>query len=126
MSSTRFILSVIGAALLLAAGPAAADTGTIKILARIVLDLNHQPSEEDKAVLAAIVDSDDSSEEAATIAMALSNMQHQVTGADAERLADIVDDDLSDAPARKLAAILLDITGGPSDGDKVILAALAE
>jgi len=126
MKKIPFALAGIGMALLLAAGPVVADTETIQTLARITMNLDHHPSNEDRAILKAIIDSDDSSEEEAAIAMALSNMEHKVKPADAERLADIVDDDLSDALARRLAEILLRIDNSPGDDDKVALAALAE
>ena len=125
MKTIRSALAGISMALLLAAGPVVADTETIQTLARITINLDHFPSEKDLAVLKAIIDSDDSSEEEAAIAMALSNMEHQVKPADAERLADIVDDDLSDALARRLAEILLRINNSPGENDKVALAALA-
>jgi hypothetical protein len=89
------------------------------------MDLDQHPTEEEKGILKAIIDSDDSSEEEAAIAMALSNMQGKVTGGDAERLQDIVDDDFSDDVARRLAGILLRIEHEPGDKDRVALAALA-
>ena len=72
---------------------ALADSDAIRSMARITMNLNHFPSDADKEALKSIVDSDDSSEEEASIAMALMNLQHKVGEADAERLADIVDDD---------------------------------
>jgi len=125
MENIRFVLAGIGMALLLVAGPANADTATIRTLVRITMDLDHHPTEEEKGILKAIIDSDDSSEEEAAIAMALSNMQGKVTGGDAERLQDIVDDDFSDDVARRLAGILLRIEHEPGDKDRVALAALA-
>ena len=126
MNTIRFALAGIGIALLFTAGPVVADTETIRALARIAMSLDHYPSGDDKVILKAIIDSDDSSEEEAAIAMALSNIDNKVRPADAERLADIVDDDLSDASARRLAEILLRINHSPGDDDKVELAALAE
>jgi hypothetical protein len=125
MRNIQFVLAGIGMALLLTAAPAIGDTATIRTLARITMDLDHHPSEEEKAVLKGIIDSDDSSEEEAAIAMALSNMQGKVTGGDAERLQDIVDDDFSDVSAQKLAEILLSVDNSLGDDDKVALAALA-
>lgn len=124
MKTIRFALAGIGIALLFAAGPVVADTDTTRTLARITINLDSHPSDEDKEILKAIIDSDDSSEEEAAIAMALSNMEHKVKPADAERLAEIVDDDLSDDSARELAGILLRIEQSPGDDDKVALAAL--
>lgn len=125
MTSNRILLAAIGVALLLSASFVVADTDALRTLARITMNLNHYPSDEDKATLKAIIDSDDSSEEEAAIALALSNMQHTVTAADAERLVDIVDDDLSDESARKLAGIVLRINHAPGDDDKATLAELA-
>jgi hypothetical protein len=88
------------------------------------MNLDLHPSDADKAVLAAIIESDDSSEEEVALAMALANMEQKVNAADAERLLDIVDDDLSDESARKLAAVLLRINQRPSDQDRLTLSAL--
>lgn len=125
MENIRFVLTGIGMVLLLVAGAAIADTDTIRSLVRITMDLDHHPNEEEKAVLKAIIDSDDSSEEEAAIAMALSNMQGKVTGGDVQRLQDIVVDDFSDDIARSLAEILLRIEHKPGDKDKAALAGLA-
>jgi hypothetical protein len=125
MNRTRFAVVPISVALLLIAGLAIADSAATRTLARVTMNLNHFPSDEDKVALKEIIDSDDSSEEEAAIALALVNMQHKVTEKDAERLADIIDDDTSDASARKLAGILLGVNHTPSDGDKAALAALA-
>lgn len=125
MIKDKFAVVPISVALLLTAGLAVADSAAVRTLAGITMNLNHFPSDEDKVALKAIIDSDDTSEEEAAIAMALFNMQHEVTEVDADRLADIVDDDASDATARKLAGVLLGIKHVPSDDDKAALAALA-
>ncbi len=125
MNGIRYTLAGLGAAMLLCAGVVHAESDAIRTMARITMSLNHYPSDEDKAALKAIVDSDDSSEEEASIAMALSNMQHKVSEKDAERLADIVDDETSDAAARQLAGILLGINHAPGADDKAALAKLA-
>lgn len=125
MNKFRIVLAAVAVSLLLFSGVAATDDGAIPVLAGITLHLNHFPTDADKDTLSAIIDSDDSSDEAATIAMALLNMQHKVAKDDAERLQDLIDDDASDATARKLAAILLGINHSPSDADKTVLAALA-
>lgn len=126
MRTSRTFLAAVSVAALFAAGVVAAGGHALKTMAEITMNLNHYPSDDEKATLKAIIDSDDSSEEEAAIAMALTNMQHQVTEDDAERLADIVADDAADAGARKLAGILLKINHRPSDDDKKTLAALAK
>ena len=125
MNFKQFILAGTLVALLTAACPASADPEALRTLARITENLEHYPTEEQKTVLKAILDSYESSEEEAAIAMALANMRNTVTAGDAERLHDIVDDDLADATARKLAEILLKIDSSPGDDDKLTLAALA-
>lgn len=124
MKRTLLPLAGISLALCLAAGLVVADTNTIRTLTQITMNLDHHPSDADKAVLAAIIESDDSSEEEVALAMALANMEQKVNAADAERLLDIVDDDLSDESARKLAAVLLRINQRPSDQDRLTLSAL--
>lgn len=125
MNKIRIALAGIVVALLLVAGFAVADSVAIRTMAGITMNLNHFPSDDDKAALKAIIDSDETSEDEAVIAMALSNMQHKVTAADAERLTDIVDDPESNGSARELAGILLGVNHAPSDEDKAALAALA-
>jgi hypothetical protein len=114
--STWFLLSLLATGSL-----ALADSAGIRTMAEITKNLNHFPSDADKAALKSIVDSDDSSEEEASIAMAISNIEHKVTEADAERLDDIVSDDEAGADARALAGILLTINHSPSDADKAKL-----
>jgi len=124
----KFVLVLTGIAItsLFSTGFVLADDAAIKTMARITMSLNHFPSDDDKATLKGIIDSDDSTEEAADIAMAISNIQHKVTEKDTDRLEDIISDDSVGADAQKLASILLRINHTPSDEDKVTLAALAK
>jgi hypothetical protein len=126
MNKFAIVLTGIAITSLFSTGIVLADDAAIKTMARITMNLKHFPSDDDKATLKGISDSDDSTEEAADIAMAISNMQHKVLEEDADRLEDIISDDGTDADARKLASILLRINHAPSDEDKKTLAALAE
>ena len=65
MNKTRFIFAGIAFVLMMATGPVTAETDAIKTIAGIMMNLNHFPSDEDKMVLKGIINSDDSSEEAA-------------------------------------------------------------
>ncbi|MDX1406416.1 MAG: hypothetical protein R3192_17930 [Woeseiaceae bacterium] len=118
-------LAVIGVASLFTAERAVAGSEAIRTMAKITMGLNHFPSEDDKAALNAIVDSDEASDDEAAIAMALANIQHKVTEADAKRLKEVVDDRNSDADARKLAGIVLSVNHSPSAEDKAALETLA-
>lgn len=126
MKKFALILMGIGITLLFSTGVVLADDGAIQRMARITMNLNHFPSDDDKAELKRIIDSDDSNDEEADIAMAIANIEHKVLAKDTERLQDIIDDDTSGASARKLASILLRINHTPSDEDKKALATLAE
>lgn len=110
---------------LLAAGPLFADSDAIRTMATIAMSMNHYPSDEDKAALKAIIDSDEASEDEADIALAISNMQHQLSAADGERMNDIANDESSDPAARQLAKILLGFNHAAGDADKAALATLA-
>jgi hypothetical protein len=125
MTRFSYILAGLVLALCLAAGAAQAESAAIRTMAGITMKLEHFPSDADKEKLTAIIDSDDSTEEEASIAMALVNLQHKVGEKDAERLADIVDDDMADPDARALAGILLGINHMASDADKQKLATIA-
>jgi hypothetical protein len=125
MKKFALALTTIGITMLCSTGVVLAEEAAIQTLARITMGLNHFPSDDDKAALKGIVDSDDSSEEAADIAMALANFEHKVQEKDTDRLSDIINDDGTDPDARKLASILLRTNHSPSDEDKTALAALA-
>ena len=126
MKIFTLFLTVFGITLFFSTGVILAEEGAIQTMARITMCLNHFPSDDDKATLSGIIDSDESSEEEADIAMSLANFEHEVLEKDKERLSDIIDDDSSAADARKLASIVLHINHSPSDEDKTALVALAE
>lgn len=125
MNKILIALAALIVVWLLTAGSAFADSAAIRTMAKITMSLNHFPSADDKDALQNILDSDESSEEEATIALALTNLQHRVTPADAERLEMIVDDPEADSSAQELARILIGIEHAASDEDKAALAVLA-
>ena len=125
MNRFVFVLTGIAITSLFSSGIVLADDAAIKTMARITMNLNHFPSDDDKATLKGIIDSDDSSDEAADIALAISNMEHKIQEEDVERLEDIIGDDRTGDDARTLASILLRFNHAPSDEDKKTLAALA-
>ena len=126
MKKFALLVTGIGITLLFATGVVLADDGAIQTMARITESLNHFPSDDDKATLEGIINSDDTSDEEADIAMAIANIEHKVIEKDIERLSDLINDDSTGEDARKLAGILLRINHAPSDEDKATLAALAE
>lgn len=125
MKKITLVLAGMGVTLLFATELVLADGGAIQTMARITLSLNHFPSDDDKAELQDIIDSDDSTEDEADIAMAIADIQHKVSKKDAARLADIINDDSAEAEARELAGIVLRINHSAGDKDKAALSALA-
>ena len=126
MNKFALVLTGIAITSLFSTGIVLADDAAIKTMARITMSLNHFPSDDDKAALKGIIDSDDSTEEAADIAMAIANIEHKVLEKDTDRLEGIIGDDSAGADARTLASILLRINHTPSDEDKTTLSAWAQ
>lgn len=126
MKKFALVLTGIGISLLFSSWVVLADDGAIQTMARITMSLNHYPSDGDKAELQGIIDSDDTTDNEADIAMALANFEHKVTNDDTERLTDIINDDSTRDEVRKLASIVLHINHTPSAEDKAALAALAK
>ena len=112
--------------LLLSSTFATASTDNIRSLARMTMSLDQPLSEADKASLDAIVDSDEATDEEATIALALSHFDKTVRAGDAARLYEVIDDDLSDDTAKILAGILLRVNQNPDPDDANTLARLAQ
>ena len=119
------IAAVLGLLFVLAAPFANASTDNIRYLAQVTMNLDKPLSDADKASLEAIVDSEDATDEEATIALALSHFDQAVAPGDANRLFEVIDDDLSDESARVLAGILLRLNQNPEADDAATLAELA-
>ena len=86
MKSTILVLIIACSVLLIISDLAFADTAAIRTMADITMNLNHFPSDSDKQMLAAITNSDDSSESEIAVATAISNIKHQVAAGDKEKL----------------------------------------
>ena len=119
------IAAVLGLLFVLSAPIASASTDNIRYLAQMVMNLDEPLSEDDKAALNAIVDSEDATDEEATIALALAKFDQGVSPGDMNRLFEVVEDDLSDESARVLAGILLRLNENPQADDAALLAELA-
>jgi hypothetical protein len=120
-------LTALALLLLLGASPAlvqADDAAAARTIASILTDLNHFPSDEDKAALMEIAGDSSNSEAYRTIAEAVHNIQHSATDADKARLSEIIDNGSAPADARALAEIIMGISHVPSDTAKVRLAAI--
>jgi len=115
---STIIVSIIACSVLLIISDLAfADTAAIRTMADITMNLNHFPSDSDKQMLAAITNSDDSSESEIAVATAISNIKHQVAAGDKEKLHSIIVDDSIPAELRAVASILISINHKPTKSD---------
>ncbi len=117
MKSTTISSIIACSVLLIITNLAFADTAEIRTMADITMNLNHFPSDSDKQMLAAITNSDDSSESEIAVATAISNIKHQVTAGDKEKLHSIIVDDSIPAELRAVASILISINHRPTESD---------
>lgn len=90
----------------------------VQTVAKILLNLNHYPSAEEKEKLQAIADNSANSKAIQTIAMAIHNMQHSVSANDKVKLQAIIDSADASNNEKLLAEILIGITHMPGNEAK--------
>ncbi len=93
----------------------------IQEIAGILINLNHHPSDSEKATLEKIANDSAASENERAIAAALMNIDHRVGAADKEKLHKIANDSAAPEADRKVAGILADLSHKPSSADKAEL-----
>ncbi len=98
----------------------------IYTMSKILLNLNHFPSDEEKEKLQAIIDDNDNSETMQTIAEAIRDMEHQVSGLHRRQLEAIAKNEAVDKGERTLAEVLVGINHSPDDEAKEKLKNLKE
>jgi hypothetical protein len=87
-------------------------------IARIMITLNHFPSDKEKRELQAIIDSETATDGERTLASALMAMEHQVSRSDRGKLQQLKDDEAADGIERDLADILMNMNHQPSSRDR--------
>ncbi len=87
-------------------------------IARIMITLNHFPSDKEKRELQAIVNNEASTDGERILANALMAMQHQVSSSDRARLQALKDNESADGIERELADILMNMNHQPSSRDR--------
>lgn len=97
----------------------------VPAMAEVVVNLQHFPSDEQKAALAKIADDSSYSEAERQVATAISNLAHKVSAEDSERLAAIAANESLHESLRTLAKVLIGINHMPSADDKATLASLS-
>lgn len=90
-------------------------------MANILLELQHFPTDAQKATLAAIQNDSSYSDAERQVASAIANIQHKVSDADRERLSAIASDESLHESLRTLAKVLVGINHMLSDADKETL-----
>ena len=117
----RLVLIPLLAAAIVA--PLAAQTpDTAKTMAGILVKLNHNASDAEKATLKTIVDNKTASEAERTVAQALINLQHRVSDADKPKLEALVKDKATPESLRTISTVILSLNHMPSAADKEKLA----
>ncbi len=113
------VVSVLG--LMLGAQTALAASAAVREMARIVMHLEHYPSDADKKTLKGILDNTGSTGQERVLATAISNsnLQHRAAAEDMDKLKKVKNDAAAPAEVRDLASILLTIMNhNPSFKDK--------
>ena len=98
-------------------GPVSAEDSAFTTMAKIVMNLNHYPSADDKLKLKQITNSFESNEAEKTIASAVLNLQHQATASDKKKLMEISERESLPESTRVLAGIVGNINHKTSDAD---------
>ncbi len=94
------------------------ESAAIQSMAKIMMGLNHNPSDGEKGTLKGIVDNKSASKHEQILAQSMINLQHKASPADKEKLSKIMNDNSASAHARDLAGIIHNLDHKPSDGDK--------
>ena len=126
MKSKYFLVLLSAAGLMLGAQSALAASTAVREMAGIVMNLNHYPSDAEKAKLKVIAAGKGSTEQERVIATAISNLEHKVAAGDAEKLKQVTGDMSAPAEVRELADIILKISHKPSKEDKRKLETMAK
>lgn len=117
-------ISIILVSLFFSAAVSTASAGAYTAeIAKIMMDLNHQPSATEKQTLKDIIRNQNSSMSEKVIANALVKMNHRVNSNSAADLKELPNH-TRDAEAIMLAKILLNLNHKPSNSDKKQLKSL--
>lgn len=119
---TSLFALISAMALLLAAQSATAAStppdSALHTIARVMIKLNHFPSDREKRELQAILDSETATVGERKLASALMAMQHQVSSGDRDKLQTLKEDEGASASERDLADILMNMNHQPSSRDR--------
>lgn len=97
------------------------DATATKTIAGVLASLNHFPSAEDKAALAAIASDESNGMAVRALAGAVAEIQHAASAEGKAAMQQIVASDMANAQAKTLAEIVLNINHVPSAEAKATL-----
>jgi hypothetical protein len=126
MKSKYLLVMLSVACMMLGAQPALAESAAMRDMAGVMMNLNHYPSDAEKARLKAIAADKGSTEQERVIATAISNMEHKVAAGDAEKLKQVMGDMSAPAEVRDLAGIVLNTSHKPGKEDRRKLEMMAK
>jgi hypothetical protein len=115
---TRLLLVMLTVAGLAAPAGANDNQAAMTKMAKIMHQLNHYPSAEDKKVLNEIAAAPGIGARQKTLAEAMLNLEHAVADKDAPKLNAIINDKGASNHERDLARIILNLNHKASDDDK--------
>lgn len=124
---TSALSAVIALFTLLVIAPLSlAESNAIASMARILTELNHYPSAEQKATLAAISKDEGNSEATRAIAEAIHNVEHKANSEDVATLKIVTETESTTEAEKQLAEIVMNLNHSVSPETKKALEALAK
>lgn len=124
---TSTLSAVIALFTLLVIAPLSlAESNAIASMARILTELNHYPSAEQKATLAAISKDEGNSEATRAIAEAIHNVEHKANAEDVATLKIVTETESTTEAEKQLAEIVMNLNHSVSPETKKALEALAK
>lgn len=98
-----------------------ADDAAMKTMAKIMINLNHYPSDGEKSQLMEITKNNMISENEKVLASAMINLQHHAAAADIPKLKSVASNEKASQAEKDLANIILSLTHTPTSADKAKL-----
>jgi len=103
----------------------AGGTQSEKIMAKILVHLNHYPSSNEKAQLSNILKQTQSSHEKA-VATAILHLEHSARSSDKKELKKVMNDSSVNPPLKDIAGVVYRLNHKPSSSDKKLLTAILD
>lgn len=120
----KTIMALVVTVAILLVAPLYADTDPISSMAKIMLELNHFPAEEQANTLKGIMADSTASAATRVIANAIVNIKHQATAQDKQVLASLAVDEKQSAGVKTLASVVRDFNHKVSPSQQQQLEAL--